>query len=157
MDAEQLVPFCISSTKQTLSMMAATEVVVAEVVTAISRKCWGDVTGFIGLTGEDCTGNVAISFSENVALAIVGRLLMDEFAEINEDVLDAVGELTNMISGQVKKELFDRGHRIDMSSPVVIQGLGVPITHATGVFTVHQIRFTADAGDFVVEVFFKTK
>jgi chemotaxis protein CheX len=157
MDADQLIPFCISSTKQTLSMMAATEVEVVEVATTISKKCWGDVTGFIGLTGDECTGIFAISFSENAVLAIVGRLLMDEFTEINEDVLDAVGELTNMVSGQVKKELLDRGHRIDMSSPVVIQGLGVPVTHGAGVFTVQQIRFTADAGEFVVEICFKTK
>lgn len=157
MNAEQLIPFCISGTKQTLSMMAATEVEVAEVTTTISKKCWGDVTGFIGLTGVDCTGNFTISFSEGAVLAIVSRLLMDEFSEINEDVLDAVGELTNMVSGQVKKELADRGNLIDMSSPVVIQGLGVPVTHGTGVFTVHQIRFTTDVGDFVVEVCFRTK
>jgi chemotaxis protein CheX len=157
MNAEQLIPFCISGTKQTLSMMAATEVEVAEVTTTISKKCWGDVTGFIGLTGTECTGNFAISFSENAVLGIVGRLLMDEFTEINEDVLDAVGELTNMISGQVKKELLDRGHLIDMASPVVIQGSGVPVTHGSGIFTVHQIRFTSDAGEFVVEVCFRTK
>jgi len=156
MDAEQLIPFCISSTKKTL-LMAATEANVIGTIATTEKKCWGDVTGFIGLTGSDCAGNLAISFSKGAVLAIVSRLLMDEFTEINEDVLDAVGELTNMVSGEVKRELLDRGFRIEMSSPLVIQGLGVPITHGGGVFTVQQVQFSTDAGDFVVQVCFKTK
>jgi chemotaxis protein CheX len=154
MDIAELIPGCIASTKQTLGMMAATEVSDDKISITSDRRCWGDVTGFLGLAGTNCNGNFIISFSESAVLGIVSRLLMEEFTEINDDVLDAVGEITNMISGKVKKELLDCGHKIDMVSPVVIQGRNIPIVFGGG-SEIHRIEFSSDVGPLVVEICFK--
>jgi chemotaxis protein CheX len=155
MNAAELVPICITSTQQTLSMMAATETVLRGVQVVNNKKSWGDVTGFLGLTGSGCRGNLTISFSESALLEIVSKLLMDDFTELNDDVIDAVGELTNMISGTVKKTLLDAGFKIEMSSPVVLQGKGIPFSQGSG-GEVQQILFETKAGDFVVQVSFIT-
>ncbi len=42
----------------------------------------------------------------------------------HEMAVDAVGELTNMIFGQVKSELNQRGHQIKLGIPCVISGKG---------------------------------
>ena len=155
MNASELVPICIASTQQTLSMMAATETVVKNINIIDEKRTWGDVTGFLGLAGSGCRGNFTISFSESALLAIVSKLLMEEFTELNEDVIDAVGELTNMISGAVKKALLDAHFQIEMSTPVIIQGRNIPLSQgARG--DVQQICFETGAGNFVVEVSFST-
>ena len=42
-----------------------------------------------------------------LACQIAGRLLMAEYEEVDEDVLDAVAEVANMVVGNVKNALED--------------------------------------------------
>jgi len=58
----------------------------------------GDISGIIGLTGA-ARGSLALSFSKGCILKIVSNMLGEEINEINGDIKDAVGELTNMVSG----------------------------------------------------------
>jgi chemotaxis protein CheX len=154
MNIEDLIPLCVQSTQQTLSMMAATESTPGDVEPAPDRKTWGDVTGIIGLAGANCKGNFCLSFSRSSIIKIVSNMLMEEFNDLDEDVIDAVGELTNMISGSVKAALLDGGADVQMASPVVIVGKDVPMTQFTGNPTM-RIEFTTESGNFVVEITFK--
>ena len=62
----------------------------------------GDVSGIIGMTGS-ARGSLALSFSTKCILKIVSNMLGENHTEINGDVRDAVGEITNMISGVARK------------------------------------------------------
>jgi len=59
----------------------------------------------IGLTGE-VNGTISCSFTEKSILAIVSNMFGEEMKELNEEIRDAVGEITNMISGQARRELI---------------------------------------------------
>ena len=61
----------------------------------------GDITGIISLTGYS-EGSLTVSFSELFALKIVGNMIGEQYTEMNEEVADAVGELTNMILGDAR-------------------------------------------------------
>ena len=78
-----------------------------------------DISGIIALTGE-VKGLVAISMKNPTASKITAELTgTDEFSR--SDIIDALGELVNIIAGNVKKNLEDM-FRIIISLPKVISG-----------------------------------
>ena len=78
-----------------------------------------DISGIIALTGE-VKGLVAISMKNATASKITAQLTgTNDFS--NSDIVDAVGELINIIAGNVKKNLEDM-FRIIISLPKVISG-----------------------------------
>ncbi len=110
----------------------------------------GDVSGIIGLTGS-VTGSMALSFSEEAILQIVSNMLGEKLTEVNGDITDAVGEITNMVSGASRKELEAIGFTITAAIPTVISGKGHSIKHVLGGPSL-IIPFETDHGPFVVDV-----
>jgi chemotaxis protein CheX len=77
------------------------------------------VSGVIGLSGR-AKGSVVLNFSEELALKAASTMLMQEMTEIDADVSDAIGELTNMVAGAAKAELAE--YQLSLSLPNVITG-----------------------------------
>lgn len=94
------------------------------------RKASGDITGVIGFAG-DKRGSFTISLKTDSVLTIYNAFTGEEKHEINEEVIDAVGELTNIISGQTRLELERIGFNISASLPTVIIGKDVDINMIT--------------------------
>lgn len=114
----------------------------------------GVVSGFIDLMGEQTAGSMAISFSKEVALDLVERMLGDKLTEVDETVRDLVGELTNMVSGGAKKTLSEKGFNFYLSQPVTFEGETHQILHNVyGPKII--IPFSVESGEFVVEVCFR--
>ena len=86
-----------------------------------TESSW-DISGIIGLTGE-ASGAVAISMTDLVAFNITGNLTGQNHASLDADVVDAVGEIINIIAGNVKKE-FEESYRTKISLPSIITGKG---------------------------------
>jgi len=114
----------------------------------------GDVTGVVGITGSGYTGSVAVSFSEDCIKALVSNMLGEEIKEIAPETLDAVGELTNMISGAARAELSSLGLDFEAGIPAVISGRSHVVAHATE-SPVMVIPFRTEHGDFSVEACFE--
>ena len=79
------------------------------------------VVAFIGIAGT-WAGTGSVSCSAKLACRLCGLMLMTEAPAVNEEVLDAVGELTNMIIGNVKTDLEGRLGQLCLSSPTAIIG-----------------------------------
>src|SRR5947209_7336954 len=62
------------------------------------------VVSFIGVAGT-WTGTGSLTCSPSLACRICAQMLQTEATAVNEEVLDAVAELTNMIIGNVKSDL----------------------------------------------------
>ncbi len=92
----------------------------------------GTVTGMIGIHGN-VSGFITVNMAEKVALAAVGGLLQDQFRELDAQVIDGVGEMTNIISGGIKNGLagspWQFGH---VTVPSVIVGRNYQIAYAKG-------------------------
>jgi chemotaxis protein CheX len=80
----------------------------------------GDISAIIGLTG-DTRGAVVITMKKDLAIKITGMLTGTEHKDLDDDVIDAVGEILSIITGNVKKSLEDDLHLI-LSLPTVVQG-----------------------------------
>jgi chemotaxis protein CheX len=116
------------------------------------RTAQCDVTGLIGITGH-AEGTIALSLSKGAILRIVSNMIGEEYTDLNNDIADAVGELTNMISGQARQNLSTMGLNFRASTPSVVIGKGLRVAHpASG--PILAIPFTTADGDLVVEICF---
>ena len=110
----------------------------------------GDVSGVIGFTGES-KGTVSVTFNKSCILKIVSNMFGEEIKEISNEIEDAVGELTNMISGQARKELEEIGKKFHGAIPSVITGKNHKILPMTKGHKI-AIPFKIDSRSFTIEV-----
>ncbi len=79
-----------------------------------------DISGIIGLAGE-AQGAVVLSLKMDLALNLTGILTGTTPTETNDDVFDAVGEIINIIAGNVKRDLEEL-FKLVISLPTIIEG-----------------------------------
>ena len=149
MDVRFINPF-LEATIDVLKTMAFVESRPGKPYLKKDNLAKGDVSGIIGFTGA-ATGSMALSFSEKCILTIVSNMLGEESTEINSDIKDAVGELTNMVSGAARKNLETLGLRISAAIPTVIAGKGHSVSHVMGGPSI-IIPFETEQGPFFVDV-----
>jgi len=113
----------------------------------------GDITGIIGLTGEE-RGSIAVSFTKRCILQIVKGMLDKEKNCIDTEVGDAVGELINMIAGDGRRILSSKGYKFAASIPTVVVGQNHSIEHKTKA-PVIVIPFRIEDDPFFVEACFE--
>ncbi|CCO22622.1 chemotaxis protein CheX [Maridesulfovibrio hydrothermalis] len=152
MKVEFAKPF-IKAAVDVLSMMAMVTPVPGKPYVKKGKTAVGDVTGLVGITG-DMNGTISISFTKNCAVTIVKNMLGDDIQDIIQDVQDAVGEITNMVSGQARAGLAEQGLSFSGSTPSVIMGDNHTIAHIATT-PVMAIPFTTDAGEFTIEFCFE--
>jgi chemotaxis protein CheX len=106
------------------------------------------VTSSVYLEG-DWNGAVSIECNRQQACLFAGRLLaMDPPATVDDDVRDALGELANMIGGNLKSSM-DANARLSMPSVIVGGDYELRIC---GSETRNRLAFQLDGGNFWVTV-----
>jgi chemotaxis protein CheX len=100
------------------------------------------VVSFIGLAGA-WAGTGSVTCSPSLACRICAQMLMTESPSVNEEVLDAVAELTNMIIGSVKTDLERHLGPLGLSIPTVVYGRNFR-TKSAGSAEWIVVRFTWD-------------
>jgi chemotaxis protein CheX len=111
----------------------------------------GDISGIIGVVSDTFNGSVIISFPEATFLAIMSSMLGETYTTINKDIVDGAGELTNIIFGQAKITLNEKGYGINTAIPSVVSGKN-HILSAQTKGPVVVVPFESSAGPFVVEI-----
>ncbi len=115
----------------------------------------GDVSGLIGMVGPQTKGSLSITFEQGLILEIMQNMLGENPGEINDEITDLVGEITNMVTGGAKNILGDKGYEFEMATPVVVSGLGHRISHkANGKKII--MPFASPHGTAYIEICFET-
>jgi len=153
MDVKFINPF-LNGTLEVLKKMAFLDAVPGKASVKKDETASGDVSGIIGITG-DAVGSLALSFSEKCICRIVSNMLGEEHHEVTKDIIDAVGELTNMISGASRTQLEKMGMAVYAAIPTVVHGHEHTITHILKSPSI-VIPFSTAAGPFFVDVCIKT-
>ena len=87
-----------------------------------SNQALHPVSGIIGISGKG-VGTIVLSMERAVAMKAAEVMLMAEgITEIDNDVLDAVGEITNMVCGDAKAKLAQ--YHLSISLPNILHGEG---------------------------------
>ena len=152
MDVSLINPF-INATINVLETMAFMTVNAGKPYVKTNNVAVGDVSGVLGLTGV-ANGTIAVTFEEKCILTVVSNMFGETMQELNNDIADAVGELTNMISGQARGELEQIGKVFKAAIPSVVTGRNHSIIHYTEGPKI-AIPFTTENGDFTIEVCFE--
>lgn len=84
----------------------------------------GDVSGVVGFVQEKLEGTLTACFNMKAIQKVLPRILGNDVEITQAVAMDAVGEITNMIFGQIKTELNQRGHHVRFGMPSVICGGG---------------------------------
>lgn len=146
MKTDYVQPF-VSSTVSVFSTMLGCELVPGE-VTGSDRPTPHDLSGVIGLSGN-ATGVVIVHMNKQTAINATGAMLGSKPAEINEDVIDVVGELTNMIAGGAKAQLSQLFSNLAL--PMVLVGKDCEVEFCKKVQPL-CIPFSSPWGPLSVEV-----
>lgn len=122
MTHEQQIDIIWRATSHVFATMVGTEVVMGEAhVSAHEPGTTDGVLGLIGLAGA-MAGAGTFACSASTARKIAGQMLMQEFGAVDDEVLDVVGEITNMILGNVKTMLEEGVGPMGLSIPTVVYG-----------------------------------
>ena len=147
MNVEYINPF-LTAAISVFETMVGVKLVRQQPFVKKSMQPQNEVSGIIGLSGK-AKGTVVLSIEREVALNATGVMLMERPGQINADVVDAIGELTNVIAGNAKAQLEHLNMSVGL--PSVITGKGHCIdfpSHSKPI----AIPFRCEWGDVVVEV-----
>lgn len=149
MKAEYINPF-ITSTSEVFKTMVGIEPARGQLYVKSDENLPYDISGIIGLAGQ-ASGFVVISMTEQLAFKVLENFLGEKKTEMDEDVMDAIGEILNMIAGGAKQIFSNKGIRFKISIPNVVVGKN----HVVGKQrNVQCIGMTFNVGEdtFVIEV-----
>jgi chemotaxis protein CheX len=80
-----------------------------------------DITAMIGLAGQLC-GVLTVRCGATSAALMASKMVGMELVEGSQDVLDALGEICNMVAGNFKNKVAGMGDGCMLSVPTVITG-----------------------------------
>ena len=152
MNSEFVNPF-LSSFINVLQTMAMLEIKPGRPSLKKDAIARGDVSGLIGMAGPEISGSFAISFEKDLALNIFEMMVGESVDDIGEDIIDMVGEITNMVTGGAKRQLGEKGYDFNMATPIVVTGPGHTITHQVDGTKV-LMPFKSDKGNAYIEICF---
>jgi chemotaxis protein CheX len=147
MNADYINPF-ITATTNVFSTMLMCDLERGLLATRNSFTPLYEVSGIIGLSGQ-AVGTVVVSLCKEVAMGATEAMLGERPRDINEDVVDAVGELANMIAGGAKRDLEDLA--MSVSLPSVICGKNHSLTFPSNATPI-LIPFESPWGPLSIEV-----
>ncbi len=150
MDAGLVNPF-IEGTLHILDTTAFVKVKPKSPFLKKNRESMGDITGVLEISG-DLSGSAAISFSEQSILGVVSAMFGEDMTEINEEINDAVGEISNMVAGHVTTKLAEMDKKVKVKFKEIFHGPDAVIQHIEGGQHVLALPFKTTKGKLVIEV-----
>ena len=152
MDVKLINPF-LAAAIHVLKTMASVDAKPGKPFLKENDIAIGDVSAIIGITGA-AQGSMALVFTEECIKGVVSSLLGTEFTQLDDEVRDAVGELTNMICGDARRRLAEDGLTLQAGIPTIVGGKGHSVRHVADGPRL-AVPFETQDGSFMVEVAFK--
>ena len=141
----------IRSAGDVFSTMLGSELASAEVTIEAGEVEPNDgVVSFIGIAGS-WVGTGSLTCTPSLACRICSSMLMTEATAVDEEVLDAVAELTNMIVGSVKTDLESLLGPLGLSIPTVVFGRNFK-TRSAGTADWIHVRFMWDGEPLLIKM-----
>ncbi len=140
----------IDGTKEVFSTMLMVELEVVETIEGRGGDIPANITSMIGL-GKDIRGMLAVHCPASVAKDITGTFLDMEVLELDEDVKDAIGEIANMVAGNLKISFAKAGKDIELAIPTTVIGESF---RTSGMFGANRVvvQFSMNDGLFMIEL-----
>ncbi|MCX5806953.1 MAG: chemotaxis protein CheX [Proteobacteria bacterium] len=153
MDVKFINPF-VAATTTVFKTMLNIDLKMNKPILKNTRNASAEVTGIMGLAG-DAKGTICMSFTRNGALYVYKTLIGDDHSDLDPEVIDAIGEITNITSGQARKEFEKSSINLKAAIPTVVVGKDVELNFICGLPIVSlPFHFQTDNGEETVHVDF---
>ena len=147
---EQLADMLFAATQEVFTSMLGSEVRRLSEPETEQPASFDGVLSLVGLVGA-VIGNGALVCNAEAACYLSSRLLMTEVSMVGEEVLDAIGEITNMIVGGFKNLLEIHAGPVQMSIPSVIYGKNIA-TRNSGASLAAAVRCAFPGGELALKI-----
>ncbi len=147
MKVEYINPF-ITSTRAAFATMLGLVVTRGEIAAKQNRQPYHEISGIITLSGK-ATGTVVLSVDREVALRVTEKMLGERPDNIDDYVIDAIGEMANIVAGGAKAHLDQFELRVSL--PTVIVGKSHILDFPSGTTPI-TIPFRSEWGPVAIEV-----
>ena len=140
----------IGATTDVFSTMLTMDLVVGDPVEGAGGEILSNITSMLGL-GGDIRGMLAVHCPAAVAMAITSGFLGMDVDELDEDVQDAIGEIANMVAGNLKVAFAGYDLKLELAIPSSIVGESYRVGGMLGARRV-AVPFAMESGQFLVEL-----
>ncbi len=139
----------VSGTQEVFSSMLMLELESGDPTYGVDGTISSNLTSMLGL-GGDIRGMVAIHCQEDVAKLITSEFLGMDVNSLDEDVKDAIGEIANMVAGNLKMSFEKDDVDIQLAIPTSVIGTNFKMSGFSKANCI-SIPFSIDAGKLWVE------
>ena len=150
-DVDFINPFIDSSMKTLNSLCGVNNIEAQKPHMLKDEKLEIDISGTLAISSPYFKGSIAISFDDSVYKDIIGKMLEENIGEIDLDNQDGAAEIINIIFGQTKAVLNQRGYKLDRAIPSVMRGKGHKIYQDARI-PVLLVPFRSDLGKFWIQI-----
>ena len=149
MENVEIAKAVIAATGNILTTMANISPKSGKLFVKTDQTALGDFSAVIGVTGMH-KGSICVTFTRKGAISITRAMLGEDIEDLERDVADTVGEIANMVSGQARAALAEKGIVLQGSTPTVVVGEKHRISHMSKA-PVMCVPFAMPEGAFTVE------
>lgn len=116
-----------------------------------------EISVLLDIFFDDIDGKVILNMSKRLALKIFEKLFDEPVEEFNDEVKDAVAEITNMITGNAKAQFEEHGIYYKLATPVVVESREGVIIFATNMKFLSSVYWTSEGFFDLSFSFFKKR
>jgi chemotaxis protein CheX len=121
-DIDSVFEFLRESTRMVIQSIANLDATPGKIIPSDKNAFVGYVSGNVGITGE-MKISISVSFSQEAITKIYRAVFPEEANEVTIFHMgDLVGEITNMINGNMRRHLAENEMKFDSSIPTVVVG-----------------------------------
>lgn len=142
----------ICAANDTFTTMLQIKLTVGEPALKQKVKYTSEITGSIGFSGK-AQGFIAFSYTKDMAINIVSKLIGTQLHDLGMDVVDGIGEITNIVAGNAKQYLPDLA--LSISLPNIIIGSEYKIFGVSQI-PVIVVPLQCELGKCIMEVALRT-
>ena len=156
MDASFVNPYLLA-VQNVFTTMLGIQIAMGKPSLKNDKLTSGEVTGVMGFAG-DKKGMFSISLTKVSTLQVYKSMVGEEAQGISPEVIDCIGELTNIISGQARVQIEKLGYKLSAALPTVIVGEKVEMSFITKVPVVvlpFTFQVNGTAGQFYLDFSFE--
>ncbi len=151
LDVDFINPF-IDSSMKTLNGLCGVKDIEAQKPYLLGDEVLDvDISGTLAIKSPYFSGSIAITFHNDVYKVIISKMLEENIGEIDLDNQDGAAEIINIIFGQTKAVLNQRGYSLDRAIPSVMRGRGHKI-YQNSKIPVLLVPFRSDLGKFWMQI-----
>ena len=145
-----LIDELIRATEEVFETMVFKKLTTGAPIEGDALRPGSNVVGLVGFGGT-MSGLIALYSTREAAEEIAGSMMELPSTEVNGEMPDAIGEVTNMIAGLFRLKLAERGETLAISIPSVTVGSDFYTKYSSNVRRI-MCPFKMDEKEICVEL-----